>query len=281
MSRKLIGSAVGVTTHKGQFAAIVHRLKFDDGSELLASWGQSSVVQMIALFTHHIAKGEIPEPSDADEELFKKNTPEMTQDDVEAPGLASIVNHMTCSIEEGVFKLNLIFSHDKSIQTIAMDPGTPKLLLGWTANALQDGGFLNRILKLVDDQINAPPLLLYSCAIDAVQDINYKEYRAYDIEMYRAMTSLYCVSVAINGSQSKKIVGGFFFKSSMPDNNPQFQIQTASLFDALPEFSAVDREQVSLFHTRVFVPDGDPLTNEYMLGMITDQYVRYSSAGSA
>ncbi|KPY17032.1 MULTISPECIES: hypothetical protein [Pseudomonas syringae group] len=281
MSRKLIGSAVGLTTHKGQFAAIVHRFKFDDGSELLASWGQSAVAQMIALLTHHANKGELPEPSDADEELFKQNTPEMTRDDVEAPCLASIVSHMTCSIEQGVLNLNLIFRQDNSIQTIAMDPGIPVLILGWTANALQDGGFLDQILKLVDDQVNAPPLLLYSCSIDAVQDINYTEYRAYDIDMYRAMTSLYCVSVAINGPQSKKIVGGFFFKSSMPDNSPQFQIQMTSVFDALPEFSAVDRNQASLLHTRLFVQDGEPLTNEHMLKMITDQYVRYTSAGSA
>ncbi len=79
---------------------------------------------------------------------------------------------MTCSIEQGVLNLNLIFRQDNSIQTIAMDPGIPVLILGWTANALKTVDFWID-LEAGLDQVNAPPLLLYSCSIDAVQDINY------------------------------------------------------------------------------------------------------------
>ncbi len=56
MELRLTSTAVGYTTFKGNFAALIHKLKFDNGDTILTSWSVDACARLIAVLLNTLIR---------------------------------------------------------------------------------------------------------------------------------------------------------------------------------------------------------------------------------
>ncbi|UMZ09795.1 hypothetical protein I9018_20030 [Pseudomonas sp. MPFS] len=280
MINRIIGTAVGISTYQQQFAALIHRFKFNDGSEFLASWGFEASSQFVAILSEYASTLVIPDVETEADRRFQANEGILSKGELEAPGLKSVVSHMTSFKADDGLVLNLVMKKTGEVKIVLVGKEELTSLSGWTLNALQRVGALNKVLARAEDLLNQMPLAVYTCTYDADGVISYTDRREYDIDRYYSLPHLYSVCI-VDNQDKRKVVAGFFYKSSLMQDNPRFQSEVFAVASAIPEFPAFDNERYSMITARANVPDGSPVSKEEMQGHLNNQYLMHSSAGSA
>lgn len=277
---RVIGLAVGAIKAHGKVAAMINRFKFDDGSELLASWGLHVSADLITLNMSYATEHSIPDCETAAELAFKEHSPELTRDDMNHPPLDSVVSQIVAEDKDGDLHVELFFTKpEKKVNFIIGRDEVPSFI-GFTTNMLSYSGILDDVTAVAMQKMPPSSILLYTCEFRANGEIDYTNFAAYDLQHYKALPHLYAVSVADN-TAGKKVIGGIFFKSSFTEKEQGFLDVVASVSGTLSSVATVDKKHISFITVRVNAPDNDPLTEKEMLNFLIEQYTSHTVGGSA
>lgn len=282
MTPRLIGTSVGIRTLKGGFEALIHKLKLEDGTELLATWYAEQAAQLVAVLTDYRSSAQItnPETETEAERNFKKNEGRLSSNELELRNKNSVVSHMTWSNSNDNLQLNLNFSSPKFTKSVLIGKDEFHSFCGWTLNSLKLAGFLDQIFERAEAIISQPPMVLYTCIYNQTSEIEFVNYGGYELDQYHSRTNLDLICIADN-SGLKKIVGGFFLKSNFSNNNPRYEQALRFALNSVPDFSKFEKSHLSFLNTRVHVPDGDPLSADQMQKLLNDHYLKHTIGGSA
>ncbi|MER1130257.1 hypothetical protein [Pseudomonas aeruginosa] len=280
MTVRLVGTAVGCINYKGQFAALIYNLKFSDGSSLSVSMGEMVCAQLASLFQGYLVEvGGVSESPEAERE-FKRNEGVMPRSMLENPSLDTVVSHVVSRILDGGLVLSLIFKNTGDVKTVVIRREDVPSFIGYTFNALQGVGVLDRVMRESAGIMTKPSIMVYDCKFNS-GDIDYNDRRGYNIDEYRLLPYLYGVVIVDNSGAGRKVVAGFFLKSALTSNDPKLREHLA---DAAKQIVGSDysvSKELSLLHTNVFVSDGEPLSIEEMQNFLAKLYLEHSVGGVA
>lgn len=280
-NHRLIGSGIGVTTYKGNFAALILKLKTKDHQETLTSWGRQSIVELLHVLSQYLAIEKKVESTDQHNTSFDQASPALTQDESTAPGLKSVVRNITSQILDGELELRIIFHHDGSSIKILLDDIAAQILMGWSCHALLGVKELDSVIQDVSAFCFRKPLVIFDCKVNSIGEIDYTDRRAYDIDYYRSLPYLYGIAIMIKEGEKKRVAGGFFVKTPVLSAHPQFSKIIRDSIDALDILAGLDRDRVSLVSSIVHSSDGEAPDVKDMNAYISQMHLQYGHSGSA
>jgi len=105
--------------------------------------------------------------------------------------------------------------------------------------------------------------------------------REFDKALYEALPNLYVICVAQTHGRVKKIVAGFFIKTSYTHHDKEFlSVMTAAL-NSSEKLHRFVGEHTSFLPARLGISGTSPLSEQEMLKIMMTQYVKYAADGSA
>lgn len=138
----MIGLSVGSTLHKGNFLALVLKFQLDGGQQILTSWNRDRCVDLtrVALeYMHYLRAKEVDYNGDSVEESFKRNSPGMASDDVEAAPASSVVTSLRGHVNKHhELQLTINLHETESPSLITIQPEYIEWLFGYIANCLNE-----------------------------------------------------------------------------------------------------------------------------------------------
>ncbi|MCE3605758.1 hypothetical protein LXA47_19420 [Massilia sp. P8910] len=100
-----------------------------------------------------------------------------------------------------------------------------------------------------------------------------------DPQLLVLLENVYAVCIAQRSSQPKKIVGGFFVRTSYTDKDEEFAEALASAMASIPAFSKFDPVRHSFLPARVKA--ALDITEDEMLTLLLSQKLKFTTAGNA
>lgn len=279
MTLRLISTAVGYNTRKGDFAALVHRLKFEDGSTLLTSWGADAAAQLISALTILISAVDCSESAEA-EKLFKSREGKLSHQDIEAPGVNSIVSAVRGAVENNKLSLQLVFRKSGITKNFQVGHDDARSLMGYTGNALQQAGVLDQVMMTGSQLLD--PIILFTCKVQGGGVLQHQSFAPVNQERYNFLPFLYLVVIIDNALPGKpQVVGGFFVKSAYNYQRQEFQALIYQTLSVTPDFNKLPTGSLSFRSARIIVPDDNPLTEQEYLREFSKSYMLHSISGNA
>jgi hypothetical protein len=98
-------------------------------------------------------------------------------------------------------------------------------------------------------------------------------------ELLGRLSNVYAVCIAQRDSTPRKIVGGFFVRTSYNHDDPEFPDALRSAMAAVPAFQKFAPEAHSFLPARVNAPLD--ITEEEMLRILLSQKLKFTTGGSA
>lgn len=105
--------------------------------------------------------------------------------------------------------------------------------------------------------------------------------REFDENMYRALPNLYAICLSDNSSAARKIVAGFFIKTSYTHQDPEFLDAITAVAKSTKELSKFMEVKSSFLPARLGPTDSEPLSELEMLKIMSEQSLKFSAAGNA
>jgi len=105
--------------------------------------------------------------------------------------------------------------------------------------------------------------------------------RKYDAKLYTSLPNLYAVCIANKNSGMRRVVGGFFVKTSYSHNDEGFIDAIAAAAQSATELLPLLNGNTSFLPARLNAPLDPPLTEQEMLDVMLEQYVKFSTHGTA
>lgn len=103
----------------------------------------------------------------------------------------------------------------------------------------------------------------------------------FDIELYESLQNLYAICVASEVTHNRKIVAGLFIKTSLTHVDPEFGNVLAEIVVATPRLQDWGLDSISFFPARLGIKGSSPPSEDEMLRIIFQQYIKYSTSGNA
>ena len=280
-NHQLIGTGIGITTHKGAFAALILKLRTADRKETLTLWGRQSIVELLHVLAQYLSTEKKGEPTDADNTSFEQSSPALIKAEYTAPGQKSVVRNITTKTVDGLLELGIFFHHDDSSIEVLVDDITAQILIGFTCNALLEVKELESVLDEVSNFCYRQPLVIFDCTVNTLGEINYIERGDFDIKQYRSLHYLYGVALMLQDDTQKHVAGGFFVKSPIPNSHPHFDNILLDATSALENLASLDKNKISFAMALVHTPDGNPPDVDYMNYHITQMHLHFGRSGTA
>lgn len=105
--------------------------------------------------------------------------------------------------------------------------------------------------------------------------------REFDENLYSSLPYLYAICIARKDRGMKKIVAGFFVKTSYSHNDEGFTAAIATAAQSAAELHPFLEGSFSFHPARINSAEGPPLSENEMLDILQKQYVKFSAYGSA
>lgn len=116
------------------------------------------------------------------------------------------------------------------------------------------------------------------CVFDGFNSVLHDTFST-DPELLRVLPNVYAVCIAQRSSIPKKIVGGFFVRTSYTHNDAEFADALANAMAAVPAFRELVPELHSFLPARVDAPLD--VTEDEMLTVLLSQKLKFTTGGSA
>jgi len=124
-------------------------------------------------------------------------------------------------------------------------------------------------------------LLLFHCVFNEFESITHYLHK-FDTKLYEALPNLYAVCISHNTNSVKKVIGGFFVKTSYSHSDEKaFLDLCRGIFHQIKEFQDFTSSDVRFLPAKIGVPDNRPLTENEMARLISRQAIKFSALGNA
>ncbi len=105
---------------------------------------------------------------------------------------------------------------------------------------------------------------------------------AFDEKLYECLPHVYAICIADNGQTPRKIVGGFFVKTSYHHNDTGFHEALLGVMALSPHLNRFGEDRrYSLLPARVPVEAAEPLSEASMVFVLSQQALKHSTFGHA
>jgi hypothetical protein len=281
MDLRLTSTAVGCTTFKGDFAALIHKLRFDNGDTVLTSWSIDACARLIAVLSQHLNPLDSIAINTAAEDLFQSKEGRLTQAEVEMPGLDSVVGEILGVSVGRELHVTLRFTNSGDAKVIVLGLDEARCLMGYSGNTLQHAGVLEKVVVASHHYVQ--PITLFTCSFSSGgEKIHHTRNEDIDPNHYNLLPNLYSVTVVDNSNPAKKqVVGGFLLKTIDTSGQPGFQNSVLEIMSSTPGFITLEKSKISYVTVRMGVSDGGQMTEKEMLHHFIEQYTTYSVTGNA
>jgi len=105
--------------------------------------------------------------------------------------------------------------------------------------------------------------------------------RDFDEELYAQLPNLYAICVAEKQGREKRIVAGFFVKTSYTHHDEEFLSAITMALKSSEKLHKFAGPNSSFFPARLGVVGSSPLTETEMLKIMITQFLKHSVGGSA
>ncbi|MCG8992773.1 hypothetical protein LH427_13150 [Laribacter hongkongensis] len=102
-----------------------------------------------------------------------------------------------------------------------------------------------------------------------------------DPALENVLSNTYAICIADNKTSPRKVVGGIVAKTSYHHDDAGFHAAMDGILHSLPKLSGIISDRTSLLPAKLGVPPGVSLTEDEMLRVLVQQYIRLSASGSA
>ncbi|NVD74552.1 hypothetical protein D0T25_30145 [Duganella sp. BJB488] len=103
----------------------------------------------------------------------------------------------------------------------------------------------------------------------------------FDPALYELLPNLYATCIADNGRSPRKIVAGFFVKTSYHHDDAEFSGALHAAMMTIPALTSFVNTQFSLLPARLEVIGSEPLSEQEMLRTLLSQSLKHSTFGHA
>ena len=121
---------------------------------------------------------------------------------------------------------------------------------------------------------------LFHCVFNAEGSITHY-LNEVDPDLRRRLPHTYAVCLADNSSVPRRVVAGFFAKTTYLHTEDGFAVAMKSVVQALERLQPFQSANISFLPARINVPDGGPLSEDEMLRVLFQQYTKFSAVGTA
>lgn len=106
--------------------------------------------------------------------------------------------------------------------------------------------------------------------------------RNFDQNLYERLPHLYVVCISKNKAKQRQLVGGFFIKTSYThDDGADFQGALEQALLTSQNLSKFTGPEFSMLPARLGIRGTEPLSEAEMLRILSIQYLKFSTAGTA
>lgn len=106
--------------------------------------------------------------------------------------------------------------------------------------------------------------------------------RSFDQALYELLPNLYVVCIAKGSDERRKLIGGFFIKTSYHHSDgADFQDALNQAVYTSENLASFTGPEYALLPARLGIEGSEPLSEAEMLHILSTQYLKYSRAGSA
>ena len=103
----------------------------------------------------------------------------------------------------------------------------------------------------------------------------------FDPSLYKQLANLYAVCVADNSIGFKRIIGGYFIKTSFDHKDPEFQSAAKTAAHSMNAIAPLLNSTTTILPSKLTIAGDAPLSEHEMLSIIFRQYIKHHEVGRA
>lgn len=142
MQNVLRSFAVGASLNNGVFLALLLKLRFDDGSEMLTAWTKpqiSVLIKILLKYQNYLHQSGIYVDSESIENIIHGESPDLSRAEIENLPVQSVIETTTGLVQkDNNLSVSIKRARNEKIEIFLLSPNQCQWLIGFIFNTLNE-----------------------------------------------------------------------------------------------------------------------------------------------